>query len=56
MYDADDKFTSFLNVVTPIVLMLLGIILPFLAKEEKKRGVSNIGQLIWYIITNKSKN
>ena len=35
MYDKD-PFTFALNVITPVVLTLLGIILPEIAKREKK--------------------
>ena len=35
MYDAD-PFTFALNVITPIILTALGIILPIIAKKEKK--------------------
>ena len=35
MYDAD-PFTFALNVVTPLVLTALGVILPIIAKHEKR--------------------
>ena len=35
MYDKD-PFTFALNVITPVVLTALGIILPMIAKQEKK--------------------
>jgi amino acid transporter len=35
MYDAD-PFTFALNVITPIILTALGIVLPIIAKKEKK--------------------
>ncbi len=33
---SDDPFTFALNVITPLVLTALGLILPFIAKREKK--------------------
>lgn len=39
MYDAD-PFTFALNVITPLVLTALGVILPMIAKREKKNTVA----------------
>jgi len=39
---SDDPFTFALNVITPLVLTALGLILPFIAKREKK-GVTQEG-------------
>jgi hypothetical protein len=33
---SDDPFTFALNVITPIVLVALGVILPMIAKREKQ--------------------
>ena len=37
MYDKD-PFTFALNIITPVVLTLLGIILPQIAKREQARN------------------
>ncbi|MCR4781623.1 MAG: amino acid permease [Lachnospiraceae bacterium] len=37
MYDKD-PFTFALNVITPVVLVLLGLILPFIAKKERENN------------------
>ena len=34
---SDDPFTMILNIITPIVLTLLGLIMPYLAKREKAK-------------------
>jgi amino acid transporter len=36
---SDDPFTMLLNIITPIVLTLLGLIMPYLAKREKSKNV-----------------
>jgi L-asparagine transporter-like permease len=35
---SDDPFTMVLNIITPIVLTLLGLIMPYLAKREKAKN------------------
>ena len=35
---SDDPFTMILNIITPIVLTLLGLIMPYLAKREKAKA------------------
>ncbi|MGN0335182.1 MAG: APC family permease [Lachnospiraceae bacterium] len=35
---SDDPFTMALNIITPIVLLLLGFIMPYLAKRERERA------------------
>ena len=34
---SDDPFTMLLNIITPIVLTLLGLIMPYLAKREREK-------------------
>ena len=34
---SEDVFTMILNIITPVVLILLGVIMPYLARSDKEK-------------------
>ena len=40
MYKEGDMFTTLLNILTPIVLVALGLIMPYFAKREKEKQIT----------------
>lgn len=40
MYKAGDMFTTALNIITPIVLVALGLIMPAIKKRENENTIT----------------